>query len=48
MLRRIHYNHVEGEACGMLYWPNLQGEIKDYVQQYSVCNQYAHEQKMSC
>ena len=50
MLRRIHYNHVGGEACfrqarDTLYWPNMQGEIKDYVQQCSVCNEYAHEQQ---
>lgn len=50
MLRRIHYSHVGGEACyrqarDTLFWPNMQGEIKDFVQQCSVCNEYAHEQQ---
>lgn len=27
-----------------LYLPNMQGKIKDCVQQCSVCNEYAHEQ----
>lgn len=43
MLRQIHYKHVGGEACNtqvckMFYWPNMQGEIKDYVQHCSMCN----------
>ncbi len=46
MLRRIHYSHIGGEACyrqarDTLFWPNMQGEIKDFVQQCSVCNEYA-------
>ncbi|KAJ8006345.1 hypothetical protein DPEC_G00134270 [Dallia pectoralis] len=50
MLRRIHYSHIGGEACyrqarDTLFWPNMQGEIKDFVQQCSVCNEYAHEQQ---
>ena len=50
ILRQIHYNPVGGEACfrqarNTLYWPKMQGEIKDYVQQCSVCNEYAHEQQ---
>ena len=50
MLRQIHYNHVGGEVCfrqsrDTLCWPNVQGEIKDYVQQCSVFNEYAHKQQ---
>ena len=50
MLRRIHCNHVGGDTCyrqarETLYWPGMRGEIKDYVQQCSVCNEYAHEQQ---
>ncbi|KAJ8004076.1 hypothetical protein DPEC_G00155030 [Dallia pectoralis] len=50
MLRRIHYSHIGGEACyrqarDTLFWPNMQGEIKDFVQQCSVCNEFAHEQQ---
>ena len=47
---QIHYNHVGVEACfrqacDTLYWPKMQGEIKDHVQQCSVFNEYAHKQQ---
>ncbi|XP_041440689.1 uncharacterized protein K02A2.6-like [Xenopus laevis] len=50
MLRRIHWSHIGGEACfrqarETLFWPNMHGEIKDYVEQCTVCNEYAHEQQ---
>lgn len=50
MLRRIHISHIGGAACyrqarETLYWPNMQGEIKDFVSQCSACNEYAHKQQ---
>ncbi|XP_060774454.1 uncharacterized protein K02A2.6-like [Neoarius graeffei] len=50
MLTRIQASHVGGDACyrqakETLYWPNMQGEIKDHVSQCSACNEYAHEQQ---
>lgn len=52
MLIRIHSNHAGEEtryrqACDTLHWPNMQGDIIDFVQQCSVCNRYAHEQQES-
>lgn len=43
-------DEISAQACyrqahDTLYWPNMQGEIKDCVQQCSVCNEYAHEQQ---
>lgn len=50
MLRRIHLSHTGAEACyrqarQTLFWPNMQGEIKDFVGQCAVCNEYAHDQQ---
>uniref|UniRef100_A0A1A8Q4A2 Gypsy retrotransposon integrase-like protein 1 n=1 Tax=Nothobranchius rachovii TaxID=451742 RepID=A0A1A8Q4A2_9TELE len=50
MLKRIHTSHVGGEACyrqakDTLYWPNMHGEVRDYVSQCSTCNEYSHEQQ---
>ncbi|KAK7933832.1 hypothetical protein WMY93_004728 [Mugilogobius chulae] len=50
MLKRIHISHIGGEACyrqarDTLYWPNMQGEIKDFVSQCSACNEHSHRQQ---
>ena len=50
MLRRIHWSHIGAEACyrqarQTLFWPNMQGEIKDFVGQCATCNEFAHNQQ---
>lgn len=50
MLKHIHASHVGGDACyrqarDTLYWPNMHGEVKDYVSQCSACNECSHEQQ---
>lgn len=50
MLTRIHASHIGGEACyrqarETLFWPNMRGEIKDYVSNCPACNEYAHSQQ---
>lgn len=50
MLNRIHATHIGGEACyrqarETLFWPNMRGEINDYVANCPACNEYAHNQQ---
>ncbi len=50
MLTHIHAIHIGEEACyrqakEMLFWPNMRGEIKDYVANCSACNEFAHKQQ---
>ncbi len=50
MLTRIHATHIGGKACyrqakETLFWPNLRGEIKDYLANCSACNEFAHKQQ---
>lgn len=50
MLKPIYVSHIGGDACyrqarDTLYWPNMQGEIKDFVSQCSACNEYSHKQQ---
>lgn len=50
MLARIHSSHIGGEACyrqarETLYWPGMQGEIKDFVSKCATCNEFAIQQQ---
>lgn len=50
MLTRIHSSHLGTESCirkarDTLYWPNMQGEIKDFISQCSTCNEFERNQE---
>lgn len=50
MLARVHCSHIGGDACyrqarETLYWPGMQGDIKDFVSKCTTCNEYAVEQQ---
>lgn len=43
MLARIHCSHIGGDACyrqarETLYWPGMQGDIKDFVSKCTTCS----------
>ncbi|KAJ8381229.1 hypothetical protein SKAU_G00020070 [Synaphobranchus kaupii] len=45
MRHTVHASHIGGEACyrqarDTIFWPNMRGEIKDYVSNCSACNEY--------
>lgn len=46
----IHWSHIGAETCyrqahQTFFWPNMQGEIKDFGGPCAICNEYAHDQQ---
>ena len=49
MMADIHVGHIGAEGClrrarEMLYWPNMNNDMKDYIQRCETCNEYAEAQ----
>ena len=50
MLHAIHYSHLGADTClhkakEVLFWPGMSAQVKDFISQCSVCNQFLSKQK---
>ena len=50
MLHAIHYSHLGADTClnkakEVLFWPGISAQVKDFISQCAICNQYLAKQQ---